>query len=217
MAAADPKIKRLPVHWETYVNAVLVLLLLPTSAVLLVRGINERSLVPGLIGVVLGLASLPLLMSVGRELLFRPTLRTHTLVLPWGITGARHLDLADVSGLGLLYDTGGPRSAWVLWVWMMDGNSYPLDSVRAFTRGHKVTNQQPAPAHIPKRRRPRLDWSTLSRTGAGRTAFVIEHQAQIVQGPSGPLTTRRDERGAAFLGSYLAYWSPDGSMGWLDD
>jgi hypothetical protein len=214
--ADNPLVMRMPVHWETYVNVVLAVVVFPIGVFLLVRGLDRHLFAAGITGAALCLLMLPLLILSGRELLLRPVLRTHTLRLPWGITGARHLQLADVSGVGMLYDAGGPRAEWVLWIWMSDGNSYSVESVRTFTRGHKEKGRPPAPPHIPKRRRPRLDWATVSRTRAGQAAIVIDRQARVVQGDSGPLR-RMDQTGASFLGAYYAYWSPDGQMDWLPD
>jgi hypothetical protein len=206
----------MPVHWETYLNVVLAAAVFPIGVLLLVRGFDRHSFAAGVTGAALCLLMLPLLILSGRELLLRPVLRTKTLRLPWGITGARRLRLADMSGVGLLYDAGGPRAEWVLWVWMSDGNSYPVESVRSFNRGHKESGRPPAPPHIPKRRRPRLDSATLSRTRAGEATIAIDRQARAIQGASGPLR-RMDQCNASFLGAYYAYWSPDGQMGWLPD
>jgi hypothetical protein len=207
---------RLPLHWETYLNVVVAVLAFPVGAFLLVRAFQVHSIVAGVVGAAICLAMLPVLILSGRELLLRPVLRSRTLRLPWGITGARRLELSDVSGVGLLYDAGGPRAEWVLWVWMADGNRYAVESVRTFTRGHKEKGRPAAPPHIPKRRRPRLDWATIAHTPAGRATTAIDKQARLVQGLDGPLT-RRDQRTASFLGAYYALWSPDGEMAWLPD
>jgi hypothetical protein len=217
VAVRDPLVVRLPVHWESYLNVVLATLVFPIGAFFLVRGIQLHSLAAGLAGATVCLLMLPLLILSGRELLLRPTLRTRSLVLPWGITGSRHLQLADLSGVGLLFDAGGPRSEWVLWVWMADGNRYAVELVRTFVRGHKQPHQPPAPSHIPRRRRPRLDWAAIAATPAGRTTTTIYQQALQLQGVDGPLAARMDQCTAAFLGVYLAFWSPDGQIGWLSD
>jgi hypothetical protein len=208
---------RLPVHWETYVNVVLALIVFPTGVLFLVRAFHSNSLALGVVGAALCLLMLPLLILSGREFSMRPALRTKTLRLPWSLTGARRLKLVDVSGVGMLYDAGGPRAQWVLWIWMADGNSYPVESVRTFARGHKEAGRPPPPAHIPKRRRPRLDWATVSRTRAGQATIAIDRQVRLVQGHSGPLAGRMDHTQALFLGAYYAFWSPDGQIDWLPD
>jgi hypothetical protein len=217
VAVRDPLVLRLPVHWESYLNVLLATLVFPIGVFFLVRGIQLHSLVAGFAGGTLCLLMLPLLILSGRELVLRPKLRTRSLVLPWGVTGSRRLQLADLSGVGLLFDAGGPRSEWVLWVWMADGTSYAVELVRTFVRGHKQPHQPPAPSHIPRRRRPRLDWAAIAATPAGKATISIYQQALRLQGVDGPLAAQMDQCTASFLGVYLAFWSPDGQIGWLSD
>lgn len=212
----DPLLLRLPVHWESWVTVVLGLLLVPAGLDELVRGLHDRQWLRAVIGLVLTLFGLPLLAYSGREVLWRPTLRTRTLVLPRALHRARQLPLAEMSGVGLLYEIGGPRAGWFLRVWMTDGNTYGIGAVRSYARGHRPPDQPAPPDGTPRWHRPKLDWQRQADTPAGRATLAIAKQVLAVQGPSGPLAEWAEQTVAPSYGTYLAFWSPDGRMGWLE-
>lgn len=188
----------------------------PIGGYLLVRGFIDGSLWPGVIGAAICLVSFPLLAVSGREVVRRPQLRTQTLVLPRTFHEPRRLPLADISGVGLLYEVGGPRAGWSMRVWMSDGASYGVDSVRSYIRGRKQADQPPPPPGTPRWHRPRLNWKALAQTRAGRAVMAIDEQVRAVQGPQGPLQESMDQCFAPSYGTYLAFWSPDGQLGWLE-
>jgi hypothetical protein len=213
----DPVVLRLPVHWENWINVLLGAVGFPVGAVLAVRGYQHHAWLSLVIGIALVLLMFPLLTLSGREVLRRPVLRTRTLVLPRTFHRARRLELSEVSGVGLIYEAGGQRACWSLRVWMLDGNTYGIESVRTFARGQRQPNQPPPPPGTPRRHRPRLDWATLATTPAGRATAAIDRQVREIQGPGGALAMLAEQGTAPSYGTYLAYFSADGRIGWLAD
>ena len=217
VADADPLIERLPVHWESWINVVLGVIFFPVGAVVAYRGFHAHTWVSLVIGLAICLLAIPLLAMSGLEVLRRPSLRDRTLVLPRGVHRPRRVDLAEISGVGLIYEASGQRASWSLRIWLADGNTFGVDSVRTFVRGRRGPEQPPPPPGIPRRHRPRLDWATLAATPAGRATLRIDRQVRWVQGPHGPLARLRDQCFAPSYGIYLAFFSPDGEIGWLTD
>jgi hypothetical protein len=212
----DPLVRRLPVHWESWLNVVLGVLFFPLGAYLLVRGVADRSIWPGLVGAAICLLSLPLLVMSGREVFRRPVLRTLSLVLPRTLHRSRWIPLEQISGVGLIYEVGGPRAGWSLRVWTVDGSTFAVPSVRSYARGHKPPNQPMPPSGTPRWHRPRLDWRAQAKTPAGRAVIAIDRQVRMVQGPDGALARSMEQCVAPSYGTYLAFWSPDGQTGWLE-
>jgi hypothetical protein len=215
MPSDDPVMLRLPVHWESWVTFALGLGVFPTGGYLLLRGLDEPSILLGVIGVVLALLGFPLLAFSGREVFRRPRLHARTLVLPRTFHRSRHVPLEQISGVGLLYEIGGPRAGWSMRIWLADGNTYGIDSVRSYARGKRPAQQPPPPEGTPRWHRPRLDWGAQARTPAGRAALAVTRQVLAVQGTAGVLATSMDQCFAPSFETYLAYWSPDGQIGWL--
>ncbi|MGX7681967.1 hypothetical protein ACSMXN_24040 [Jatrophihabitans sp. DSM 45814] len=216
MQSDDPLVQRLPAHWESWLTVALGAVCFPLGVYLLVHGILDSSLWFGITGAAVCLASFPLLALSGREVLRRPLLRTSTLVLPRTFHRSRTLALGDISGVGLLYEIGGPRDGWSMRVWTVDGSTYGVDTVRTYARGRKQGRQPAPPPGTPRWHRPRLDWGALAKTGAGRAVTAVDRQVRLVQGPAGPLAESMDQCFAPSYGTYLAFWSPDGQVGWLD-
>ncbi|UQX88371.1 hypothetical protein M6D93_19130 [Jatrophihabitans telluris] len=212
----DPVLRRFYAHWESWVAAVLGASVLPAGVVFLRRGIDRSSILLGVIGVVLCLVSLPLLIQSGLEVLRPPQLRQHTLVVPRYLHRSRRIPLETVAGVGLIYEIGGARAGWTMRLWTTDGSSYSVDAVRSFVRGHRQKTAPRPPEGTPWRHRPRLDWQAQANTRAGRATTAVFKQVVAVQGPSGPLVRLMEQCSAPSFGTYLAFWSPDGRIGWLD-
>jgi hypothetical protein len=211
----DPLIRRLPVHWESWVTVVIGALLLPLGAYLLMRAYLDSLLLSGIIGAVLCLLALPLVTISGHEVLRQPTLRERTLVLPRRYHRSWRIPLAEISGVGLIYDLGAVRAGWLLRVWTVDGSSYGIESVRTYIRGHKHPELGLPPVKVARRKRPRLDWKAIAVTPAGRATATLDQQVRRVQGPDGPLARQMEQCTGPSYGIYLAYWSADGQIGWL--
>lgn len=211
----DLLVQRLPVHWESWFTAVLGALLLPAAAELIDQAYRKSSLVLAGIGSVLLLVALPLLVVSGREVVRRPQLRRFSLVLPRPFHRAIRVPLADISGLGLIYDLGAVRRGWLLRIWTTDGASYGVDAVRTYIRGDKHPEQGKPLYKVPRRKRPRLDWKAIASTPAGRATAAIHRQCRAVQGREGPLTMLSEQCYSPSYGIYLAFWSADGRIGWL--
>ena len=203
-------------HWESWVTVVLGVLIVPAGIYELSHGIGDRQLLRSVIGLALTLFGLPLLAASGHEVCSRPSLHARSLVLPRILHRDRRLPLTELTGIGLLYEIGGPRAGWFLRVWLIDGNTYGIPSVRSYARGHRAADQPAAPPGTPRRHRPKLDWQRQARTPAGRATLAVARQVLAVQGQSGPLATRAEQTAAPSYGTYLAFWSPDGRIGWLD-
>ena len=216
MTAKDPLVRLLPAHWESWFTAGLGLVLFPVGVVVFVHGVQLGSIVFGIAGAVVALLSFPLLAVSGMEVLRRPALRTTQLVIPRTFRRSHRVALEDISGVGLLYEIGGPRPGWSLRVWTQDGGSLGVPTVRSYRRGHRAPDQPPPPDGTPRRHRPRLDWQAQAQTPAGRAATAVGAEVLRVQGAHGPLATRRDQCSAPCWGTYLAYWSPDGEIGWTE-
>jgi hypothetical protein len=207
----------MPVHWESWVNVVLGVTLLPIGVVLLVHGVTHRAIVAGICGVVLCLIALPLLVQSGTEVLRRPRLYERVLVVTTGWHRSVRIPLHEISGVGMLYEIGGPRSGWTMRIWTVNGDSYGVPSVRSYRRGLKLASAPPPPRGTPRWHRPRLDWVAQAGTPAGRATGRVFRQVLQVQGPAGPLVLEAEQTTAPSYGTYLAYWSPDGRIGWLRD
>jgi hypothetical protein len=117
----------------------------------------------------------------------------------------------------MLYEVGGPRPGWSMRIWTVSGESYGVPSVRSYRRGLKMPGAPPPPDGTPRWKRPRLDWTAQAGTPAGKATIRVFRQALQIQGPEGPLVLDAEQTTAPSYGTYLAYWSPDGRIGWLQD
>jgi hypothetical protein len=211
----DPLVRQLPIHWESLVTVTIGVLLLPVAAYLLARAVSLSSLLDGVVGAVVLLLAFPLLALSAREVFRPPQLRSRTLVLRRMMHRSIRIPLAEISGVGLIYDLGAVRAGWFLRVWTIDGASYGIDSVRTYVRGAKHPELGPPPFKVRRRKRPRLDWKAIAITPAGRATTSIHRQCRAVQGPRGSLSTLAEQCYGPSYGTYLAFWSADGRIGWL--
>jgi hypothetical protein len=129
----------------------------------------------------------------------------------------RRIPLADVSGVGLLfqYSPGTGRRAlpgWYLTLWC--GRDVRYQVPQLLVNAHNWI-----PATPPQRawHLPCEDSAALARTEPGLVALKLAGLIGRVQGPDGLLATRHDEKHLVSdrfaITQTVAWWSPDGAMG----
>ncbi len=160
-----------------------------------------------------------------------PTLRATQiggtqLFVPAGLRSGRAIALAQISGVGLVFESGtlGSRMpiAWMSCVWVDGEGRIPL---RALTYVPLVTRSSPG-----HRRRTSLttnpwdvdpfsvtDIAVAWQSTAGKAAADIYRRVSANQGPNGPLLTQHAEKHDTFsiwdVPLITAYCSPDGDQG----
>jgi hypothetical protein len=168
---------------------------------------------PAQLGLILGgvelLAAVALAAALSPAIMLRPD-----LVRIWHGFKFVNIGTSEVAGIGMLCtrDSGlRPIIGWHLYIWRADG-----------------TGERTGYAYMPGLRRLRMPSnydpvaaSEIPGLTAGRAAAVgrdLDRRLLDIQGPEGPLATRRLEQHsrAVRLGPYdrvIAYWSPDGRTG----
>lgn len=125
------------------------------------------------------------------------------------------LPLAEVTGVGLLFQwisgRNGLPAGWYLNVWDAAGKQHRIEECRVDSHW-KAADYRTG--------RPRETSEELAASEAGQMVRRIYDRVWAVQGSSGPLATRQEQkmrnttRWTRDIDTY-AWWSPDGEMGEL--
>jgi hypothetical protein len=147
------------------------------------------------------------------------SLRQADLLHHQAIPLAREVALKDISGVGMVCVPGGRFQGWMLRVWVGDeGTEQPIGFFRAPlapARDPKTGKRRKimlAQDYIP----PPDDGSRLEQTRSGKIAKRIYEQALSVQGPNGPLATKKHHCDVPLARlttpPRTGVWAPDGTF-----
>jgi hypothetical protein len=129
----------------------------------------------------------------------------------------RRIPLADVSGVGLLfqYSPGTGRRAlpgWYLTLWSERDGRCQIPQLLVSAHNWIPPATPHSEWHLPFE-----DSAALARTKPGLVALKLVQLIDRVQGPDGLLVTRHDEKHVVSdrfaIPQSVAWWSPDGAMG----
>ena len=171
----------------------------------LVENIAKTGMNDQLWGATALFASLGLLiLSVGKFLLRTVSLSSSSIHIPRFI-GTRRVALQNIAGIGLLYRVSMSGYCWLGFVWDSDGRRFVLPSISVGT-GRIAENGQ---------------YNDLLRHKAAKEVREIYLRVLNKQGPHGALATRalqKHDRRVHIRKTdtrCVAFWSPDGEMGYF--
>lgn len=195
-------------------------------ALLIAGALQQDGTAPFVTGLILTVFAVPSLVFMFSGTMRPVVLTENELRIP-GVFGTTAIPLAELAGIGLLYqrtpNTRAPEG-WFLEVWGKDGKNRRVGRfLVAALRMPKPPPGQKRPfisfGRDPSLPLPHEDVQDLAHTRPGRIAKQMYDWVLARQGPSGPLATRALQKTVTFdrwaATETWAWWSPDGTMGRL--
>lgn len=205
--------------WRSWIRLAVGMVCLIGGAVLIVVASTPGGYPPGRWIAGVGGALFAVMSPIGLMQAFRGLhpleLDGQELRIAAGVRTAR-IPLAEVSGVGLrfrwLSGSNGLPAGWYLAIWDAAGKAHQIEE--CWVSSHWTS------ADYRSASRPRETSEDLAATEAGRMARGIYDRVWAVQGSSGPLATRQEQKmrdttkWSRDISTY-AWWSPDGEIGEL--
>ena len=162
-------------------------------------------------GLVVAALCWPVAIIAYRGSYLGPVLTSSQLLIPGSFSGWIQVDLSQVTGVGMRFYFNDPRVAtpdsWHPYLWLDDQPRIAIPTTDEDTGNQGLLDRH---ADID------ATWRRVAGTAQGRATQRLNDQVLALQGPDGPLAERRQESAPdPDHRQDVAFWSPNGSMGFL--